>query len=83
MRYPEAISREDVREIKRIKARVENERLPQGADPARHLKLGRGSLSDVEWLVQLLQLQHGARIAGVAHHLDAGGARRWRRGRTW
>jgi glutamate-ammonia-ligase adenylyltransferase len=37
---------------------VENERLPQGADPTRHLKLGRGSLSDVEWLVQLLQLQH-------------------------
>ena len=47
-----------MREIKRIKARVENERLPQGVDPARHLKLGPGSLSDVEWLVQLLQLQH-------------------------
>lgn len=46
-----------IREIRRIKARVENERLPQGADPARHLKLGRGSISDVEWLVQLLQLQ--------------------------
>ncbi len=46
-----------MREVKRIKARVEAERLPQGADPARHLKLGRGSLSDVEWFVQLLQLQ--------------------------
>jgi glutamate-ammonia-ligase adenylyltransferase len=45
-------------EIRRIKARVESERLPQGADPNRHLKLGRGSISDVEWLVQLYQLRH-------------------------
>ncbi|HUG50353.1 MAG TPA: bifunctional [glutamine synthetase] adenylyltransferase/[glutamine synthetase]-adenylyl-L-tyrosine phosphorylase, partial [Terrimesophilobacter sp.] len=65
VRFPEAISEKDVREIKRIKARVESERLPQGADPSRHLKLGRGSLSDVEWFVQLLQLQHGARIASL------------------
>lgn len=63
VRYPEAISKNDLREVKRIKARVESERLPQGADPARHLKLGRGSLSDVEWLVQVLQLEHGARFA--------------------
>ncbi|GAB3126096.1 bifunctional [glutamine synthetase] adenylyltransferase/[glutamine synthetase]-adenylyl-L-tyrosine phosphorylase [Glaciibacter psychrotolerans] len=62
VRYPAAISEQDVREVKRIKARVENERLPQGADPSRHLKLGRGSLSDVEWFVQLLQLQHAAAI---------------------
>jgi [glutamine synthetase] adenylyltransferase / [glutamine synthetase]-adenylyl-L-tyrosine phosphorylase len=60
VRYPEEISERDIREVKRIKARVENERLPQGADPTRHLKLGRGSLSDVEWFVQLVQLQHGA-----------------------
>ncbi|MGN6502202.1 MAG: bifunctional [glutamine synthetase] adenylyltransferase/[glutamine synthetase]-adenylyl-L-tyrosine phosphorylase [Pseudolysinimonas sp.] len=60
IRYPAGIGVAEVREIKRIKARVESERLPQGADPARHLKLGRGSLSDVEWFVQLLQLQHAA-----------------------
>ena len=65
VRYPKAISEQDVREVKRIKARVEAERLPQAADPARHLKLGRGSLSDVEWFVQLLQLQHGARLPGL------------------
>jgi glutamate-ammonia-ligase adenylyltransferase len=58
VRYPAQVDRQGLREIKRIKARVENERLPQGADPARHLKLGPGSLSDVEWLVQLLQLEH-------------------------
>lgn len=59
-RYPSLLSEAAVLEIRRIKARVENERLPQGADPKRHMKLGRGSLSDVEWLVQLLQLKFGA-----------------------
>ena len=56
-RYERPFSSTDLIEIKRIKARVENERLPMGADPARHLKLGKGSLSDIEWLVQLLQLK--------------------------
>jgi glutamate-ammonia-ligase adenylyltransferase len=60
IRYPESLTEQDVREIRRVKARVESERLPRGADSARHLKLGRGGLSDVEWLVQLLQLQHAA-----------------------
>lgn len=58
-RYPETLELKSIVEIRRIKARMENERLPQGADPKRHLKLGRGSLSDIEWLVQLLQLKHG------------------------
>jgi glutamate-ammonia-ligase adenylyltransferase len=65
IRYPAQVGETEVREIKRIKARVESERLPQGADPSRHLKLGRGSLSDVEWLVQLLQLQHGNRVPAL------------------
>ncbi len=58
-RYPTQLADSAVVEIRRIKARVETERLPLGADPKRHLKLGRGSLSDVEWLVQLFQMQHG------------------------
>lgn len=57
VRYPGGLDDAQLREIRRIKARVESERLPRGADPRRHLKLGRGSLSDVEWLVQTLQLQ--------------------------
>lgn len=61
IRYGEEPSPAQVREIRRIKARVESERLPRGADPARHVKLGRGGLSDVEWLVQLLQLQYAHR----------------------
>ena len=59
-RYPEVIEQAAVIEIRRIKARVEVERLPQGADPKRHLKLGRGSISDVEWLVQLFQLKYAS-----------------------
>ena len=65
VRYPEQVDLQGVREIKRIKARVEGERLPQGADPRRHLKLGPGSLSDVEWLVQIIQLQHASQIEGL------------------
>ena len=59
IRYPASFGEDEVREIRRIKARVEAERLPQGADPHRHVKLGRGSLSDVEWVIQLIQLQQG------------------------
>lgn len=65
VRYPAEFGEADAREVRRIKARVESERLPQAADPARHLKLGRGSLSDVEWFVQLLQLQHAARVPAL------------------
>ena len=58
-RYPlDGISPAAVREIRRIKARMEAERIPRGADRALHVKLGPGGLSDVEWTVQLLQLQH-------------------------
>jgi glutamate-ammonia-ligase adenylyltransferase len=64
-RYPETLEQKSVVEIRRIKARIENERLPQGADPKRHLKLGRGSLSDIEWLVQLLQLKHGSEYPAI------------------
>jgi glutamate-ammonia-ligase adenylyltransferase len=64
-RYPQEISKANLIEIRRIKARVETERLPQGANPARHLKLGRGSISDVEWLVQFLQLQHANKVPAL------------------
>ncbi|WP_432493293.1 bifunctional [glutamine synthetase] adenylyltransferase/[glutamine synthetase]-adenylyl-L-tyrosine phosphorylase [Kineococcus gypseus] len=59
LRWPvQGLSDADVREVRRVKARVEAERLPRGADPLRHLKLGRGGTSDVEWTAQLLQLRH-------------------------
>jgi [glutamine synthetase] adenylyltransferase / [glutamine synthetase]-adenylyl-L-tyrosine phosphorylase len=54
-----------LREIRRVKARVEAERIPRGADPARHVKLGPGGLADVEWTVQLLQLRHAHAVPGL------------------
>jgi glutamate-ammonia-ligase adenylyltransferase len=55
----------EVREIRRIKARVEAERLPRGVEPQRHLKLGPGGIADVEWAAQLLQLQNGADVVAL------------------
>jgi glutamate-ammonia-ligase adenylyltransferase len=66
LRYPErGLTHDDVVEIRRIKARVDTERLPRGADRNTHLKLGRGGLSDIEWTVQLLQMRHGAQVEGL------------------
>ncbi|KAA0932398.1 bifunctional [glutamine synthetase] adenylyltransferase/[glutamine synthetase]-adenylyl-L-tyrosine phosphorylase [Streptomyces apricus] len=66
LRYPEdGLGDDAVREIRRLKARMEAERMPRGADPTLHTKLGRGGLSDVEWTVQLMQLRHGAAQPGL------------------
>ena len=59
LRWPEGgLTAEQLRDIRRLKARMEAERLPRGADRKTHLKLGHGGLSDVEWVVQLTQLRH-------------------------
>lgn len=52
-------------EVRRLKARMETERMPRGADRTLHLKLGLGGLSDVEWTVQLLQLRHAHEVAAL------------------
>ena len=66
LRWPEhGLSDASAREIRRIKARVESERLPRGADPTLHTKLGRGGLADVEWTIQLIQLRHAHEIEGL------------------
>jgi len=66
VRYREGgLAEADVREVRRIKARVEAERLPRGTDPQRHTKLGPGGLADVEWTVQLLQLRHAGRVPAL------------------
>lgn len=65
VRWPADFPLTGVREVRRIKARVENERLPRGGDRSRHMKLGPGGLADIEWTVQLLQLQHAHTVAGL------------------
>ena len=75
------VTEEEVREIRRMKTRIERERIPPREDPQFHLKLGKGTISDVEWTVQLLQLRQiheGGRwspgtMAGLAE-LEAAGA---------
>lgn len=59
-----------IQEMRRIKVRVERERIPPGEDPAFHLKLGPGSLSDIEWLVQLLQLRHLVYAPGTVEAIN-------------
>jgi glutamate-ammonia-ligase adenylyltransferase len=61
--YRDPFPEDAVREVRRMKARIERERIPHGEDPQFHLKLGRGSLSDIEFTVQLLQLRHGAQYS--------------------
>ncbi len=63
--WGEPLGEAGVREIRRMKARIERERIPAGEDPQFHLKLGRGSLSDIEFCVQLLQLQHEVAAPGT------------------
>ncbi|GAA1993374.1 bifunctional [glutamine synthetase] adenylyltransferase/[glutamine synthetase]-adenylyl-L-tyrosine phosphorylase [Amycolatopsis minnesotensis] len=66
IRYPEGgLDATKAREVRRIKARVETERMPRGSDPTRHTKLGRGGLADVEWTAQLFQLQHAHEVPGL------------------
>jgi [glutamine synthetase] adenylyltransferase / [glutamine synthetase]-adenylyl-L-tyrosine phosphorylase len=73
----------DRRAVRRIKARVEAERVPTGEDARFHLKLGPGGLADIEITVAFLLWEHGMRdpatstgIAALASagHLTAGEA---------
>lgn len=77
LRWPEhGLTTAQVRDIRTLKARMEAERLPRGADPRMHIKLGRGGLTDVEWTVQLAQLRHASRhpalrVTGTLDCLEA------------
>jgi glutamate-ammonia-ligase adenylyltransferase len=65
VRWPAEFGEDRAREVRRIKARVEAERLPRGIDRTRHTKLGPGGLADVEWTLQLLQLRHAHAVPGL------------------
>lgn len=70
------LSDSQLAEIRKLKARMEAERLPRGVSRDSHLKLGRGGLSDVEWTVQLMQLQYASkheslRVVGTMQALKA------------
>ena len=66
LRYPQSdLTETELGEIRKLKARMEAERLPRGVRRERHLKLGKGGLSDIEWTVQLMQLRHAAAHGGL------------------
>jgi len=65
IRYGAEPTAGELRDIRLLKARMETERLPRGIEPNRHVKLGPGGLSDVEWVVQLLQLRHAGAVEGL------------------
>ena len=64
---PDGLPESELREIRRLKARMESERLPRGVDPGLHTKLGPGGLSDIEWLVQVKQLEHGFMLPEITN----------------
>jgi len=58
--YRAPLSAEDVREIRRLRWRMERE-LAKESHERVNIKTGRGGLVDVEFLTQMLQLHYGAR----------------------
>jgi glutamate-ammonia-ligase adenylyltransferase len=65
IRWTGGLTDDELRDVRRLKARMEAERLPRGANPHLHTKLGRGGLSDVEWVAQMLQMRHAAEVPGL------------------
>jgi glutamate-ammonia-ligase adenylyltransferase len=62
--YAEALSDEGVAEIHRLRMRMERE-LAGNERTRFNIKTGRGGLIDIEFLVQMLQLRHGAALPAV------------------
>jgi glutamate-ammonia-ligase adenylyltransferase len=63
--YPETLNPDAIRSIRTMKARIERERLGPGEDPEFHLKLGKGGMNDVEFLIQLYQMRFGSHHPAV------------------
>jgi glutamate-ammonia-ligase adenylyltransferase len=60
-RYPRSLNRRVVREIAAVKQRIETEIVKEG-EIERNVKLGRGGIREIEFIVQTLQLLNAGRI---------------------
>lgn len=71
--FPTRVPDGALSEIRHLKARMQRERIGRGVDPRRHIKLGPGALSDVEFAIQIVQLRHGGDRPSLRVHgtLDA------------
>ncbi len=59
-RYPRSVNQSVLREVGAMKDRIENEVVKAG-ELDRNVKLGRGGIREIEFVVQSLQLLHGGR----------------------
>jgi glutamate-ammonia-ligase adenylyltransferase len=57
--YPERLAFEHVAAIRRMRVRMEEERVRPAEARRFHFKLGYGSLADVQWAVELSLMRHG------------------------
>jgi [glutamine synthetase] adenylyltransferase / [glutamine synthetase]-adenylyl-L-tyrosine phosphorylase len=58
--FPEALTFEQVAAIRRMRVRMEEERVRPKDARRFHFKLGYGGLADVQWAVELSLMRHGA-----------------------
>jgi len=65
--YGRGLRFEEIASIKRIKQRIEEATQLRGEEQ-REVKTGYGGIRDVEYVIQFLQLLHGATNAEVRHH---------------
>ena len=62
--YGDDFGREDLEQLLHMKERIERERVKPGQRD-RHIKLGRGGLDDIVWLLQLWMLVKSGSVAGL------------------
>jgi [glutamine synthetase] adenylyltransferase / [glutamine synthetase]-adenylyl-L-tyrosine phosphorylase len=62
---PRGLTVDRVGEIRRMRERIERERVKPPEAIRFHFKLGRGSLADVQFAVELALLRHGGRVSQV------------------
>ena len=66
-RYPRFIPEGVLREIAAMKQRIETE-IVRSHELSRNVKLGRGGIREIEFIVQSLQLLQGGRLPFLQHH---------------
>ncbi|MGQ0613691.1 MAG: bifunctional [glutamate--ammonia ligase]-adenylyl-L-tyrosine phosphorylase/[glutamate--ammonia-ligase] adenylyltransferase [Planctomycetaceae bacterium] len=65
--YGRGLSFQEIASLKRIKGRIEQATITRGEEHS-EVKLGYGGIRDVEYVIQFLQLLHGARDPALRHH---------------
>ena len=68
-RYLDGVTLGEIKaDIGRTKVRIEDRLVGEGANLAKHVKLGPGGIRDIEFTVQCLQMIHGANRKSLCSH---------------